>query len=217
MVDKGMTMQGLGMITVGILALVVIYTIIPVVGSQLDIAVTIPTNAFATGTYTFSGNVSNGELVNITNGAAVYRFEFNTTGNGADTTVVLTANAIRVNASSIGSWNSSVKASGNLTAAINANASAAAIVTAANTTSKTTLTAVTIGDGSNSITLADNAVNIASTGMAGGTDGSQWDSVTNPSIPTAVDFWETLGTIVKVGGVIVVVGGFLQTLRGLRG
>lgn len=225
MVNKGMTMQGLGAMVVGILALVVVYTIIPVVGSQLDIAITIPTNAYATGTFTFSGNVSDNELVNITNGNAVYRFEFNTTNNGSAIICKTTA-CIPVNLSGIivagvtnqpKLYNQSYLASGNLTATINANVSTAALVSAANTTNKTTLTAVTVGDGQNSITLSDNTANVASSGMAGGTDGSQWDSTTNPNIPTAVSLWTSLGAIVKIGGVIVVVGGFLQTLRGLRG
>lgn len=133
----------------------------------------------ASGTFTFSGNVSNGELANITNGAAVYRFEFNTSGN-PNLATVLTANAIRVNVSDIGSWNDSIRASGNLTAAINANASTAAILTAANTTNLTTLTADTAGTSGNSITLADNAANIASSGLAGGSASgySTWDAST---------------------------------------
>ncbi len=39
--DKGMTMQGLGVMAVGILGLIVIFTIIPIVGSELDSAVTL--------------------------------------------------------------------------------------------------------------------------------------------------------------------------------
>lgn len=93
MVNKGMTMQGLAVMAIGILTLIVIYTIIPLVGSQLDTAVTLP----ATGA------------------------------------------------------------------------------------------------------------------------GSNWNNSVNTKIPTAYGLWESLGGIVKVGGVIVVVGGFLQTLRGLRG
>lgn len=225
MVNKGMTMQGLGAIVVGILALVVIYTIIPVVGSQLDTAVTIPTSVYSTGTFTFSGNVSNGELVNITSGANVYRFEFNTTNNGSAITCV-TTNCIPVNltyqgvCASCDNWNSSNRTFMNLTGAINGNASTAAMVTATNTsgvsTNTTTITSDAYGTGGN-YALADTGANIASSGMTGGATGSQWDSVTNPSIPTAVDFWEALGAILKVAGVIVVVGGVLQTLRGLRG
>lgn len=47
--------------------------------------------------------------------------------------------------------------------------------------------------------------------------GSQWNSTVNTAIPTGPDLWESLGGIIKVAGVIVIVGGFLQTLRGLRG
>lgn len=123
----------------------------------------------AGGALTFSGNVSNGELVNITNGAAVYRFEFNTTGNGS-AEVCKTTNCIIVALSQTAGteaspnpnvYNSSVKASGNLTAAINANASTLALVTAANTTNKTTITAVASGKSYNSIATSENGAAIA--------------------------------------------------------
>ncbi len=47
--------------------------------------------------------------------------------------------------------------------------------------------------------------------------GSEWNGSVTPGLPTAVSLWGSLGGILKVAGVIVIVGGFLQTLRGLRG
>lgn len=122
----------------------------------------------ASGALTFSGNVSNGELVNITNGAAIYRFEFNTTANGSNA-VAITTNAIVINLSRTAGttaypnplvYNNSYLASGNLTAAINANASTLALVTAANTTNKTTITAVASGKSYNSIATSENGAAI---------------------------------------------------------
>ncbi|MDP1614761.1 MAG: hypothetical protein Q8L68_03095 [Methylococcales bacterium] len=46
--------------------------------------------------------------------------------------------------------------------------------------------------------------------------GSQWNATVNPSIPTAAGTWGSLGGIIKVAAIIVIIGGFLQTLRGLR-
>ncbi|MDP1614760.1 MAG: hypothetical protein Q8L68_03090 [Methylococcales bacterium] len=48
------------------------------------------------------------------------------------------------------------------------------------------------------------------------TGGSQWNATVNPSIPTAAGTWASLGGIIKVAAIIVIIGGFLQTLRGLR-
>ena len=42
MVQKGMTIAGVGAMAIGVLLLLVVYTIIPVVGSQLDQSVTLP-------------------------------------------------------------------------------------------------------------------------------------------------------------------------------
>lgn len=46
---------------------------------------------------------------------------------------------------------------------------------------------------------------------------SQWNSSVNTAVPTGVDLWESTGGILKVGAIIVVVAGFLTTLKGLRG
>ena len=43
-----------------------------------------------------------------------------------------------------------------------------------------------------------------------------WNSSVNSDIPTGVDLWESVGGILKVGGIIVVVVGFLRTLQGMR-
>lgn len=128
----------------------------------------------ASGVLTFSGNVSNGELVNITNGNAVYRFEFNTTINGSGTPACLTTNCIPVNLNPSYNvfYNTSVLASGNLTAAINANASVAALVTAVNTTNTTTITADASGSSYNSIGTTENGAQTAwgSSTLIGGGD-----------------------------------------------
>ena len=173
-------------IGVGILALAIIFTIGPVIGYNVESANTVPSVATATGTFIFSGNVSNGELANITNGASVYIFEFNTTGTSPGN-VCLTNNCIRINLTT--GYNTSVLASGNLTDAINANTSTSALVTAVNTTNKTTLTAVNSGKAANSYSLSDNAVNIASSGLSGGVDGSYWSSINQPAITNGSELW----------------------------
>lgn len=58
----------------------------------------------------------------------------------------------------------------------------------------------------------DQAVVLPATGSVG----SQWNSTVNADIPTAVDFWESVGGILKVAGFIIVVVGFIRALQGLR-
>jgi len=43
-----------------------------------------------------------------------------------------------------------------------------------------------------------------------------WNVTVNSDIPTGVDLWTSVGGILKVGGIIVVVVGFLRTLQGMR-
>lgn len=123
------------------------------------------TNVSATGALTFTGNVTPGETVTI-NG---YVFQFSTIVNGPE----VPSNYINI--SLVSGYNSSVRASGNLTDAINNNATVVAIVTAVNTTNTTTLTAVPIGTLGNSITTTENMTNgsWAAATLTGGLDASR--------------------------------------------
>ena len=46
--------------------------------------------------------------------------------------------------------------------------------------------------------------------------GSTWNSSVNTDVPTAVSLWTSLAGILKVAAFIVVIGGFLRTLQGMR-
>lgn len=46
--------------------------------------------------------------------------------------------------------------------------------------------------------------------------GSAWNSSVNTDVPTAVSLWTSLAGILKVASFIVVIGGFLRTLQGMR-
>ena len=210
MANKTLTMAGLGAMAIGAILLIVIFAIIPLIGEEVDGAVTIPSDTQATGVLTFSGNVTTGELVNITIGGTTYAFEFNTTGTG------VTAGYINVDVS--GGYNTSVLASGNLTDAINNNATLAALITAVNTTNTTTITADAAGTTANGYGTTETGAQTAwaSTTMLGGVTGSQWDSNTNTDLPTAVGFWESVSPFITLSAIMLFVGGFIGTLKGLR-
>ncbi len=57
----------------------------------------------------------------------------------------------------------------------------------------------------------DKSISLPATGA-----GSQWNSSVNANIVTGPSLWQSLGGVIKVGGVIVVIGGFLRTVQGLR-
>lgn len=46
--------------------------------------------------------------------------------------------------------------------------------------------------------------------------GSTWNSSVNSAVPTAVGLWTAVAGIIKVGAILVIIGGFLRTLQGLR-
>ncbi len=127
-------------------------------------------DATATGFFAFgTGNISNGDMVNITNATSKLTFEFNTSARSP--IACIAANCIPINLTGVNTvWNNSQFASGNLTTAINANASAAAIVTATNTSNLTSISYYKVGSEGNGVTLTDSSANIVASGLSGGQD-----------------------------------------------
>ena len=144
-----------------VVLLVILYVGVNII-QNVSNATSLDAGEYATGVLTFSDNVTTGELVNITDGSATYTFEFNTTGTGA------TAGYINVDVSS--GYNTSVLASGNLTDAINAEATISDLITAVNTTDTTTITADAVGTAANSYGTTETGADTAwaSTTMTGG-------------------------------------------------
>lgn len=66
--------------------------------------------------------------------------------------------------------------------------------------------AVTLPSGNSTTEVCDN----------GGT-GCHWNASVNSHVTTGISVWEGVGGILKVGAIIVVVAGFLTTLKGLKG
>lgn len=203
MVSK-LTMAGLGAMVLSTVLIIVMYSMIPVIGDQIDTASTIRTNAAATGTLTFTGGANASNTVNIS--TETYTFTNGTAGQynvdiGADTG----ANA---------SYSTS-----QLVAEITANSS---LVTAVdNGDNTTTLTSVITGTTGNSYATTENLTD-ASFGaavMSGGIDGSQWDSDTNTNLPTGVVFWATIAPFVLLVSMILFVAmvlGILTVKAGRR-
>jgi hypothetical protein len=156
--------MGFGMLTVGTY---LYYAIASNADAGTKIAVV---GQYASGNFNISGNVSNGDMANITNGAALYMFEFNTTSPSPSACQM--ANCIIVN---VYNSNDSLRAATNLTAAINANATLSPLVTASTTAGSngynfTSISADTRGTAANSYSLAKSGTNIAFSGatLSGG-------------------------------------------------
>jgi hypothetical protein len=47
--------------------------------------------------------------------------------------------------------------------------------------------------------------------------GSDWNATENTDIPTGAGMWGTLGPFIQLAAIILIVAGFLTTLRGLKG
>ena len=197
-------MSGTGAIigVVGALVVLIVYfSVIPLLGDRIDSAADITGNDYATGTLTFSGNVTDGENVTI-NGET---FEFDTNLTASE----ITAGHVEVDIANVLPATATV----NLTAAVNNNATTAALVTAVSSSTTVALTADATGTAGNSIATTTDCVN-ATFGVAtltGGSTASEWAS---DDITTAADLWEDNGSIIAVAMIIVVVSVILLVLRG---
>jgi len=67
-----------------------------------------------------------------------------------------------------------------------------------------------------SVTLPGGNTSTSTLNCTDGGRGCAWNSTITPGIPTGVDLWQSVGGILKVGGIIVVVAGFLRTLQGMK-
>jgi len=177
-------------IAIILLILAVIFSIAPMIGSEVEQTATIPGKTYATATLTFTDVVQDGELVNISD--EVYEFDTNLT------TSEITSGHIEVDIADT----SIATAVVNLTSVINTNS---AYVAASNTSDAVTVQAKTAGSAGNSITVSDTVANAswdAST-LHGGSDGSKWNSSVNTAIPTGTDIWEKTGMFTVVVVVVV--------------
>lgn len=210
-----------------VLAIIIIFTFIPGIGSIVEQSTPAPpayghpggdwnataTDVQASGTFTFTGNVSNGDVVNITSGSSVYHLEFNTTAHS--TIVCVTANCIAVNLTGLAGqvFQEGYRAPQNLTNAINNNASLAALVTAVNGSNVSTLTAVTTGTLGNNIVLSDNSAKVTSSGLSGGTDGNPNAAALRKA--SGANIWASTSGILLVAIIIGIVVIILAALFGI--
>lgn len=184
---------------IGIAVAVIVWSVIGVGIGLVEMYNTGGTQA--TGTFTFSGNVTSAQWVNITSANTIYTLEFNATRNALGQLAECTiTNCIVVNLT-IG-FNGSYSASGNLTNVINnvdgyGNTSLASLVTATNTSQRTTITADTAGTAGNSITLSDTSANIASSAMSGGTAPNAAPSYVMTVAQLAVAVFASLGVMIR--------------------
>lgn len=206
MANKVLTMAGLGAIAIACITLIVAYSIIPMIGEEVDNAITLPTNTAATGTFTSTTNLSKAEMdtntttINIS--TETYTF---TNGTNA---------AFDIDVS--GGNNNSSQIIALFVAEINANST---LVTAVdNGDNTTTVTAVVQTAAGNAYATTDNATGQAwsAATLSGGVTGSNWDSASNTNMPTSFGFWESISPFITLAAIMLLVGGVISTLKGLR-
>ena len=199
--DNRANMDTLGSIAVGLLGLVIIFSIVMTIGPKMDDVVPIDKAAYATGTLTFSGNVADTETVTI--GAVTY--EFNSTGS-------VTAGNVDVTLSDL----LPATATAALRTAINGNATTSAILTASSTATTVVLTYDTMTETANSVATTDTVTNaaFAAATLTGGVADEGWSS---SSIPTPASVWSDNATFISLAAMVVIISLLMLYVMKMRG
>ena len=188
--DKRANMDMLSGIAVGLLALVIIFSIVMTIGPKLEDVAAIDKPAYATGTLTFTGNVADTETVTI--GGVVY--EFNASGAAAS------AGRVEVNVTDL----LPATATAALETAINDNATSSAILTASSTATTVVLTYDTKTADGNSVATTTTLTNAAfgAATLTGGVADTGWSS---SDIPAPASVWSDNATFISLAAMVIII------------
>ena len=200
--DKRANMDMLSGIAVGLLALVIIFSIVMTIGPKLEDVAAIDKPAYATGTLTFSGNVVEAETVTI--GGITYEFNNSVAG--------VTAGNVEVNVSDLLPATATV----NLTAAINGNTTSSAVLTAASTATTVVLTYDTMSTAGNSVATTDTLTNAAfgAATLLGGVADAGWSST---DIPAPATVWSDNATFLSLAAMVIIISILMFYVFRMRG
>lgn len=200
--DKRANMDMLSGIAVGLLALVIIFSIVMTIGPKLEDVAAIDKPAYATGTLTFTGNVVEAETVTI--GGVTYEFNHSVAG--------VTAGNVEVNISAL----TPAVATVNLTAAINGNATSSAILTASSTATTVVLTYDTKTSAGNSVATTDTVTNAAfgAATLLGGVTDTGWSS---SDIPAPASVWSDNATFISLAAMVIIISILMAYVFRMRG
>ena len=190
--DKRANMDMLSGIAVGLLALVIIFSIVMTIGPKLEDVAAIDKPAYATGTLTFDGVVSDNETVTI--GGITYEFDTNLTASE------ITAGNVEVDIADTAAATATV----NLTAAINNNATSSAILTASSTATTVVLTYDTKTAAGNSVATTDTVTNadFGAATLTGGVADTGWSS---SDIPAPASVWSDNATFISLAAMVIII------------
>ena len=188
--DKRANMDMLSGIAIGLLALVIIFSIVMTVGPKLEDVAAVDKPAYATGTLTFTGNVVDAETMVV--GGVTY--EINASGAAA------TAGNVEVNVSDLLPATATVA----LRTAVNANTTSSAILTATATATTVVLTYDTMSAAGNSVATTDTLTNAAfgAATLLGGVADSGWSS---SDIPAPASVWSDNATFLSLAAMVIII------------
>ena len=201
--DKRANMDMLSGIAVGLLALVIIFSIVMTIGPKLEDVAAVDKPAYATGTLTFTGAVVDEETV-VINGIT---YEINETGTGA-----VTAGNVDVPVADL----LAATATAALETAINDNATTSAILTATSTATTVVLTYDTQTANGNTVTTTEALTNagFGAATLLGGVADAGWSST---DIPAPATVWSDNATFLSLAAMVIIISILMFYVMRMRG
>ena len=200
--DKRANMDMLSGIAVGLLALVIIFSIVMTIGPKLEDVAAVDKPAYATGTLTFTGNVVDEETMVV--GGVTY--EINASGAAA------TAGNVEVNVTDL----LPATATAALKTAVNGNATSSAILTADSTATTVVLTYDTQATAGNSVATTETFTNAAfgAATLLGGVADAGWSS---SDIPAPATVWSDNATFLSLAAMVIIISILMFYVFRMRG
>ena len=188
-------------LTTAALIIIVLFAIVPLIGTTIDSAVTIQDNVQATGTLTFTGASAVNNIVNIS--TETYTF---TNGTGGAFNVDVGSDA-----------GNATYSTSQLVAEITANSTLVSAVD--NGDDSATVTSVAVGTAGNAYGTTDNLTNAAWSGttLSGGIAGSDWNSNVNSDLDSPAQSWTTFLGLLILAFLAVIIGIVIKAFRGITG
>jgi len=199
--NKRGDMDMLSGIAIGLLALVIIFSIVMTVGPKLEDVAAVDPAAYATGTLTISGEVTDTSTVTI--GGITY--EFNSTGTHDAANVEVPIADLLAPTATVA-----------LKTAINGNATTSAILTAASTASTVVLTYDTMTAAANTVATTDTVANAAfgAATLLGGVADAGWSS---SGIPAPASVWSDNATFLSLAAMVIIISVLMFYVFRMRG
>lgn len=200
-------------VSITLVILIALYSIIPLIGAQLDTASDVQACVNASGDFTFTGNTSDGEQLWLNYSGTTECYESDPLDDGVSSGCTDVDTSSGGNTSALSAYNFASSIDANTAHSIDASNSSDTL------TIDSTLCSDPSADGSdhNAFAVNDYMANLsANTTLSGGEDPSDWNSDANSDIESGHGLWGSIGPLITLAAIVAVLSVVIMVIMQLR-